>query len=294
VCVQEAGTSRGGGGSGKPSGAPNVERSRTSSGTFLSPHPGPSTSRTPSIIVLKDGDPIPEGYKYVVQGPTETVPSGRSTLRNVTETVDLTTPPKAVVATEGEEGDASKLDSKKKRNLRRNACRKANTTYAKEMKESLASGRPTVMKVTEEQKDLKSIWHAAAKEIAYKLLDLRKETWKDYTPFEKALVHNELNAQFKFDPPLDPKTIDKFLSGHLRTSRAVWKMHWKKYGPDIRHPNCPEEAWAKLVLKWPTDRCKDEAAEMANRRARVERKSTVGRSSLMAWMDATVSYIQTL
>ena len=113
----------------------------------------------------------------------------------------------------------------------------------------MANGRPTTIKIPEESTDLKAKWHAAAKEVAYKLLDLRKESWKDYNIFEKTMVHMELDARYKFDPPLDPRCVDKYLSGHLRTSRAVWKVYWQKYGDTQRHHNCPEEAWAKLT-KW--------------------------------------------
>lgn len=60
---------------------------------------------------------------------------------------------------------------------------------------------------------MKTRWHAAAKEIAYKLLDLGKEGWKGYSIFEKRKVHKELNAQYKFDPPLDPKRVEEYLAG---------------------------------------------------------------------------------
>jgi hypothetical protein len=185
-------------------------------------------------------------------------------------------------------GDPVNTKQKDKRNTTRNKNRKANTSFAKELKNSLASGRAANVSVPVEQTDLKSAWHAATKEVAYKFLDLRKESWKDYSLFEKAVVHAQLNEAYKFDPPLDPKRVDKFLSGHLRTSRAVWKAHWKK-GPENRHHNCPEEAWAKLITVWPTAACQEEAAEMASRRACVEKPSSVGRSSLLDRMDVEVS-----
>lgn len=39
--------------------------------------------------------------------------------------------------------------------------------------------------------------------------------------FEKTRVHKELNAQYTFDPLLDPKNLDKYLARHLRNARAV-------------------------------------------------------------------------
>ena len=217
------------------------------------------------------------------------VPSGRTALRSASDMVDLTTPPGPTEPAAADSPELAKIRANARRNLTRNANRKAAATFAKEMKDSLASGRPTAIAAAVEQTDMKSAWHTAAKEVAYKFLDLRKESWKDYSSFDKAKVHKELAAQYKFDPPIDPMRIDKYLSGHLRTSRAVWKGHWKKYGPEKRHNNCPEEAWEKLTAWWPTGRCQEEAAKMASRRARVENPSKVGRSSLLDRMDVQVS-----
>lgn len=115
------------------------------------------------------------------------------------------------------------------------------------MKDLLVEGRPPTLNVSEDETHLKARWYAAAKEIAYKLLDLRKEGWRGYSIFDKGKVHKELNAQYKLDPPLDPKRVDKYLAGHLRSSRAVWKAHWQRCGDFDRHHNCPEEAWEKLI-----------------------------------------------
>jgi hypothetical protein len=286
--VQEAGTSRGGGALRKSSEHNTVETFRSGREPLRPTNPSPRTARSPQLIALKDGDPIPEGYKYVVAEQTESVPTGRTQLRTPSETVELTTPPKPAAPTGGEKTDDAKAKQRARRNMTRNKCRKANVSFAKELKESLATGQAATIRVVEEESHLKAIWHAAAKELAYKFLDLRKESWKDYTYFERSTIHNELNAQYKFDPPIDPKTIDHYLAGHLRTSRAVWKVHWKKYGAERRHPNCPEAAWQKLTQWWPTDECKEKAAEMASRRARVEKTSKVGPRSLISRMDAEV------
>ena len=286
--MQEAGSSR--------AAAPIVETRRdadvgrafTNSASGRPPNQQTNTTRPSNLIVIKDGDPIPEGYKYVVEGRQETVPSPIKELRITGDTVDLNTPPRATEAVGGEAADAARRKSNARRNLTRNTNRNANTTFAKELKDSLASGRPANVKVPVKHTDLKSTWHAAAKESAYKLLDITKESWKDYSIFEKSVVHREVNVAYKFDPPIDPKRIDKYLSCHLRTSRAVWKAHWKKYGPEQRHHNCPEGAWAKLCSWWLTTACQEEAAEMANRRARVEKVSNVGRIALVDRMEVEV------
>ena len=252
------------------------------------PIPAAKTSKTTQLIALKEGDPVPEGYSVLVETRAEAAPSPRIQQRAGCDTVDLSTPPKAIDRCTEEGPQSAKSKTAAKRNLTRNTNRKANATFAKDLKESLATGQPTKIKVVEEKNDLKCAWHAAAKELAYKFLDLTKESWKDYSVFEKTMLHKELNEQYKFDPQIGPKRVDKYLSGHLRTSRAVWKAHWKRFGPSDRHHNCPQAAWDKLCKWWPTSACQEEAAEMASRRARVERTSKVGRSSLIDRMDEQV------
>ena len=289
LCVQEAGTSRAGGGFLRPGGAPNVERPRTGRTPARPPQPLPTTTPSPTLIARKAGDPIPPGHTYVRDERASPAPSARIPLRSASVTVDLITPPMATQTAVVEAPATAKSRANAKRNLTRSLNRKANATFAKELKDSLGSGLAAAINVAEEQSDLRTAWHTAAKEVAYRYLDLRKESWKDYNQFEKAQVHKELAAQYSCNPPLDTRCVDKYLSGHLRTSRAVWKAHWKKYGPSRRHHNCPEEAWEKLTSWWPTERCREEAAEMASRRAMVAQRSTVGRNSLLQRMDAQVS-----
>lgn len=288
--MQEASTSTAGGGANNPHEDSHVPKPRRCNATGEPPTPEAGTARTAQLFAFKDGDPIPQGYALVVQTRIDAEPNATILNRSERTTVDLCTPPKAIEPSTGEGPDTAKGRTAARRNLTRNTNRKANATFAKDLKESLATGQPTPIKVAEDQMDLKCTWHAAAKETAYKLLDLTKESWKDYTNHEKTTVHNEVNEQFKFDPPIDPKRIDKYLSCHLRTSRAVWKAHWKKFGPSQRHHNCPQSSWVKLCKWWPTAACQEQAAEMACRRARVERSSKVGRSSLMDRMDAQVSF----
>ena len=285
LCVQEAGTSRAVGGFSRPRGDPNVERPWTGNAPGRPPQPQPTTTQALQVIARQV---IPSGHTYAGDGQASPVPSARIPLRSASVTVDLITPPKATQTAAARAPDTAKSRANAKRNLTRNLNRKANATFAKELKESLASGQPAAVNVAAEQSNLKGAWHIAAKEAAYKYLDLRKESWKDYNQFEKAQVHKELAAQYRCNPPIDIECVDKYLSGHLRTSRAVWKAHWRKYGPSRRHHNCPVEAWEKLTTWWPTERCREEAAEMSNRRAMVEGSSKVGRNSLLHRMDAQV------
>lgn len=95
--------------------------------------------------------------------------------------MDLSTPPAAASPNPRDVTDNTKSIASAKRNLAKIINRKANATFAKELKESLATGRPSTIKILESSSDLKCKWHAAAKDVAYKLLDLRKESWKEYS-----------------------------------------------------------------------------------------------------------------
>lgn len=53
------------------------------------------------------------------------------------------------------------------------------------MKGALAIDRPIRINLDHDKIDLKARWHAIAKEVAYKLLDLRKGGWKECSHFEK-------------------------------------------------------------------------------------------------------------
>jgi hypothetical protein len=242
-----------------------------------------STDGAPQVFAIREGEPLPEGFSLVVRAPT----TPTATVKAI-PTVDLSTPPSCATHIPLEDIETAKRTAAERRNQTRRANREAHSSLLKEVKEALAGGRAPAVNVSEEQTHLKARWHAVAKEVAYKFLDLRKKSWRSYTMFEKAKVHKELDALYKFKPPLDPKKVDKYLAGHLRSARAAWKAHWLQHGDDARHPNCPEEAWEKLIKWWPTEACRDEAAAMAERRSKVQNSSRTGRKRLMDRMDEVV------
>lgn len=267
---------------------PEHNRMRTASARPRSPPP--TTSQNPQFIALKDGEHAPTGYSVMVHDGGSARRTTAVQASTVRETVDLCTPPRSGDQRREEQLQTAPSGTTSKKNLAKTMNRKANALFAKEMRDSLAAGRPPTRHVPEEKPDLKARWHSAAKEVAYKVLDLRKDGWKEYSPFDKSRVHRELNDVYKFDPPLDRKSVEKYLAGHLRTSRAVWKAHWLKYGDSQRHHHCPEEAWEKLTKWWPTDKCQTASADMAARRSRVQTKGRMGRTSLLDRMTAEVSH----
>ena len=293
LVLQVASTSRG-------NSAPSGSRGGGSVGN-ATPHPvrpaGPSrasnsqreeerrvtTDGGQQVFAIREGEPLPEGFSLLVRAtgtPTATaVPA---------PTVDLTTPPGRATPRPVEDVDSAKRSAAERRNQTRRSNREAHTSLVKEVKEALAEGRPPTVKVSERPRHLKARWHAAAKEVAYKFLDLTKESWKSYSTFEKTAVRKEIDLIIKCNPPLEPHVVDKYLAGHLRSARAVWKAHWSQHGDDARHPNCPEAAWESLIKWWATDACKEEAAAMAHRRSKVANSSRTGRKALVDRMDEQV------
>lgn len=292
--LQVASTSRGSSGGAERTAAPRGGDCRTPSAPVPQiPQPNSvcrtgddrgSTKGTPKVYAVREGDPLPEGYAYVVQDQ----PNGR-TVMNSTETVDLSTPPEGAAQIAEDALATEKRRAADKRNLTRTTNKQVHATFTKEVKVSLAEGRQPVLNMSEDATHLKARWHSAAKECAYKLLDMTKENWKEYSVWDKGLVHRELIDAYKFDPPLDNKRVDKYLASHLRSSRAVWKAHWQKHGDDDRHPNCPEDAWAVLIKWWSTPACREVAAKMASRRKLAQNSSRTGRKTLVETMDAQVS-----
>lgn len=238
---------------------------------------------TPNVIAIRAGDPVPDGYTVMVRGQ-ET----GNTAMNPVDVLDLTTVAEGAAGAAVEEFDTEKRKSSDGRPSTRTTNKRVQITFVKEVKASLAGGRPPELHLGENQSHLKARWQSAAKEAAYKHLDMRKEGWKGYSIFDKSKVHKEINATYKFDPPLDTKRVEKYLAAHLRSSRAVWKAQWLRHGDDNRHPNCPEEAWAKLIKWWPTEKCMEESAQMASRRKLVVHTSKTGRTQLVDRMEDQV------
>jgi hypothetical protein len=296
--MQVAGTSRGHHDAAGSFGGTSGVNCRTPPGPKTPQTPGITTPSAeerrwtaegpPNLIAVREGDALPKGYSYDVRAPPNASPAQVASVLNCGDGVDLTKQPDDASHGVGADKGPAKTKAKARRNVARSKNKQALKSYAKEVKDSLAGGRPPCLNVSEDQTHLKSRWQAAAKEIAYKYLDLRKEGWKCYTLFEKTRVHNEVNTAYKFDPPLDPKRIDSYLASHLRSSRAVWKAHWLRYGDHERHHNCPQEAWDGLIKKWPTEACIDQASDMASRRSLVQKPSKNGRKSLMERLDEEV------
>ena len=293
LMLQVASTSRG---PGVPSTQSGTAPARNCKTTHVPrPPPAPNTlvskaqenrgtrGEAPQVLALREGQALPEGYSYVVR-----TPGSLNKRKPPTDTVDLSTPPDVDVHVAGEDADATKRRIAEKKNETRSKNKQAHASFAREVKESLAAGRPPSISVSDQETHLKARWHSAAKEVAYKVLDMRKEGWKGYTMHDKGKLHKELNEKYKFDPPLDPQRVEKYLAGHFRSSRAVWKAHWLKHGDDDRHHNCPEDAWEQLIQWWPTEACREESAEMAVRRSRVQNGSKTGRKQLVDRMDEQV------
>lgn len=127
----------------------------------------------------------PRGHTNTTHAPPLVSHAERSPARTHNIPIDVSSPPRGVAQSPRDHVDSASGRPASNRNFARNANRKANASFAREMKESLAGGRPVTYRAPEGQNDLKGRWHAAAKEVAYSVLDLRKEGWRNYNMFEK-------------------------------------------------------------------------------------------------------------
>ena len=97
-------THRGAGSVGNPRANPVTESPRRTNTPNRRAHRDRGTADVvPKVLALREGEPLPDGYKYVVCEPVQP-----TTIENTTEMVDLTTPPEDTVRTPGEDVDASK------------------------------------------------------------------------------------------------------------------------------------------------------------------------------------------
>lgn len=76
------------------------------------------------------------------------------------------------------------------------------------MKDSLAGRMLPTMNVMEDQIHLKA---RRCKVDSVQIYRFEKIKWNEYSMFEKAKVHKEINAQIKFDLPINHKRVDKYL-----------------------------------------------------------------------------------
>ena len=152
------------------------------------------TGDASQVIGTRDGAVLPDGYEYTIRKVARQMPAAPEASRIPVPSFDACTPPRAPVCrTDGPAEPPGRSESAR-RNAARSSNKLAHAAFARELKDSLAEGRPPAVSVGGEDSHMKARWHAAAKEMAYNLLDLRKEGWKGYSDFDKAKLHKELNA----------------------------------------------------------------------------------------------------
>lgn len=223
--------------------------------------------------MIAPGLAIPSGYQVIkpVGDVTKTHMPQKDGLHEIMEDESIINIAATMPASLDHAQEQTKIALKERRAETRRRNRKAHVEFTKEIKSSIANGkRPTIKRSRRHTTgDLKSRWHSCVKEVAYSVLDLRIKEWGGYSTHSKKMLHEEIKSRFSFDPPVTEKEINRYLAGHLRSQRGVWKLHWEKFGENNKHPGCPVEAWQTLVKWWPTPAAMDEATEMAARRAMV-------------------------
>ena len=108
------------------------------------------TDGAPQVLVLREGESLPEEYTFLVCALTTPTVAPK-----FTEMVDLTTPD-AASHMSMEDLDTSKRNASERRNVTKSSNKQAHASFTKDVKDSLAGGRPPAMNVSEEQTYLKA------------------------------------------------------------------------------------------------------------------------------------------
>lgn len=117
----------------------------------------------PQLIVLWEGVALPNRYTYAMRTGGTNISMDKERMRNHAETVDLSTPLKGVAHVVERNNETPKSIAHARKNATQNANKKLNTTFAREVKDSLAGGKPPTINGNEDETHLKARWHATTK-----------------------------------------------------------------------------------------------------------------------------------
>jgi hypothetical protein len=120
----------------------------------------------------------------------------------------------------------------------------------------------------------KSVFHRACRQTASVCLDVTIRDFQKHLQSRRwALLLNELEKEFYFNPPLPKDYVENYLKGALKTARSEWWKHWKKYG--TQHRTCLDHRYATFVAFWSSDEGKEWSEKMTKvRKQRPSSKST--------------------
>lgn len=256
----------------------------TGTPTFVRERSGPSGS----TLFPSPGEEAPPGYRAawipIEQGPSfpqlrDKPPSNaKATVRSQ----------EGGAGKEVQEGGAGKSSdcvlTKQRKNARKRELRKTNNVFTDELRRSLASGGTPVIKLPSNEVGIvtsgKFRWHQAVKAVAYRVLDLTIMNWAHQSKRDVKRFHEELEKEYRFVPELGKHCIEKYLKGHLRSSRAAWKQVWADTGELVKPENCPSEVWEVLVKWWPTTVAKATSDNMKDIRKKVKNLHRLGWKNL--------------
>jgi len=76
------------------------------------------------------------------------------------------------------------------------------------------------------------------KEVPYAHLDISIRNFKQHSPKQWELIHEEFAQLFLIDPSLKIGVVEKYVQVHLSQARQKWKKMWKIGGEMARHEDC--------------------------------------------------------
>ena len=246
---------------------------------------GTPTTGTPTFVRERSG---PSGSALFPSPGEEAPPGYRAAWIPIEPTSRDKAPVNSKSTVRSPEGGAGKsnvcLLTKQRKNARKRELRKTNNVFTDELRRSLASGGTPVIKLPSNEAGIvtsgKFRWHQAVKAVAYRVLDLTIMNWAHQSKRDVKRFHEELQKEYRFVPELGKHSVEKYLKGHLRSSRAAWKQVWADTGELVKPENCTYEVWEVLVKWWPTTVAKATSDNMKDIRKKVTNLHRLGRKNL--------------
>lgn len=246
----------------------------TGTPTFVRGRSGPSGS----VLFRSPGEEVPPGYRAAwIPIP----PESREKARVVTPSNSKSIA--GIPQSAASQGSLCML-TKQRKNARKRELRRTNNVFTDELRRSLASGGTPVIKLPSNEAGIitsgKFRWHQAVKAVAYRVLDLTIMNWAQQSKRDVKRFHEDLQKEYSFVPELGQHCVEKYLKGHLQSSRASWKQVWADTGELVKPHNCPIEVWEVLIKWWPTTAAKATATNMKDMRTKVKNPHRLGRKNL--------------
>ena len=181
---------------------------------------------------------------------------------------------------------------------RRAENRRANATYRRQVRDSVACGVPLVVTLKTNASglviELRQKWHAAIRSYAYSYLDYSQCEFGLYSQKIIEAIENRIAKKaFRYEPfPLQVGVVRKYLRTHIVETRSKWCQTWRRsgYKESSKPRSCPDHVWKSCVRFWKSTEGMEVSVRMSYARSCVQCVSSNGTVSNMSRMHELVIF----